>query len=279
VGRLVNVPEARRNIDLAYGRAKALRDKAASIPLGGDIVVSDTTYVMKRLIDAKYALTEPVPPPVRPVRKKGAIVINAGNASPELLRQAGITHVCVDLNEANRADFITPRWNGFVCGWFVVSRGNDGDTIAKNLAATTPLAAFVMVDTESHKTDMGGALAWTETLYAALRSKFGATFPLYNITFGVHSSPAVVNHEAFRKHNVTPIWETYDGAGQTLGVSRTVAKANSEGWTPAHVAFGDKSLAVECAEAKALSGLGDVWAWAPEQAGADILELAKVPTV
>ena len=26
----------------------------------------------------------------------------------------------------------------------------------------------------------------------------------------VHSSPAVVNHEALRRHDVIPIWEAYD---------------------------------------------------------------------
>jgi hypothetical protein len=269
----VSSAEARRNIDLAYGRAKALRD---AFPDASPWRL-DATYVMKRLVDAKKALTDPAPPPpppVRPVRKKGAIVINAGNASPELLRQAGITHVAVEYNVANLDDFLTGRWDGFTKGVFVVSRGNDGDSIAN-----IPFGAyFAIIDTESHKTDMGGSLAWTETLYAALRSKLGAAYPLYNITFGVHSSPAVVNHDAWRKHNISPIFETYDGAGQTLGVARTVSKANSEGWTPAHVALGDKSLAAECAEAKALSGLGDVWAWAPEQAGVDILELAKVPT-
>jgi len=273
---MTDLAAARRNIDLAYGALTEARNALDPTQAADLLPGTKITYARKRLVDAKNALIEP-PVPTRPIRKKGAIVINAGNCSPDLLRQAGITHVAVEDTDANVRDVLTGRYNDFVVGWFVVSRGNDGDTIAGNLSGDPVRFSFAIIDTESHKTDMGGQLAWTETLYAALRLGFGATFPLYNITFGIHQNPTVVNHDAFRKHNVTPIWETYDGAGQTLGVARTVSKANAEGWTPAHVCLGDKSLAVECAEAKALSGLGDVWCWAPEQAGAAILELAKVP--
>ena len=235
--------------------------------------VRQPTLRIAELIARSTSSTTP-PVPIRPARIKGAIIVNAGNCSPDLLRQAGITHVAVEHNVANAADFRTSRWDGFQKGWFLVSRGDDG----LELAYATPLdSAFIVIDTESHKVDMGGSLAWTERLYAAFRVRFGQSTQLYNITFGIHSSPAVVHHEALRTHNVKAIWESYGGDGSTLGVAQTVAKANAEGWSPAHIAFGDKSLAVEVAEARVLSGLGDVWCWGPEQAGETILELAKLP--
>lgn len=224
------------------------------------------------------SVVQPTPEPARKLLK-GAIVVTAGNMNVDLLRQAGVTHVAVELNAANMSDFGTPRWDGFTKGWFVVSRGNDGDTLSTTLFAYTNVIRFAVVDTESHKTDTGGSLAWTDTLYAALRSKLGAAFPLYNITFGIHSSPAVVNHVAFRRHNVTPIWEAYDGNGATLGVGRTALKAADEGWPNPHLAVGDKSLREDAAMLAASSAWnpvvrpGGVWAWAPEQAGDSLLAL------
>jgi hypothetical protein len=214
----------------------------------------------------------PVPPPAPapvPVPSKpflGAMVIVAGNIDPELLRAAGVSKVCVELNDANLADFATARWNGFERGHFVVSRGNDGDTIA-SLLAQAPPRWFAVVDTESHKTDMGGQLAWTETLYAALRSKLGPSFPLFNITFGVHGSPAVINHDAFRRHNITPIFEAYDGSGFSTGVERTALKAVHEGWDPPQICLGDKSLANDSGWVRRLwaeGRLGSCWLWQPD---------------
>ena len=104
---------------------------------------------------------------------------------------------------------------------------------------------------------------WTEWLFSELRSRLGPSFPLYNITSGIHSSPAVVNHEALRRHNVIPIWEAYDENGVTLGVGRTAAKAADEGWSGPQIAIGDKSLATDLpqTETRALAG---VWLWAPD---------------
>ena len=221
------------------------------------------------------------PVPTRPVRIKGAMVVTAGNCDPNLLRQAGITHVAPEITDTNMTDLFTPRWDGFQKGGFVVARALTTAAVRQEALVAATRAhieglAFLVMDTEAHKADMGGSLDLTEALFSQLRTDLGPGFRLYNVTFGIHSSPAVVNHDALRKHNVKAIWETYGGDGATLGVAQTVAKANAEGWSPAHVALGDKSLAVEVAEARALSGLGDVWAWAPEQAGVDVLELAKV---
>ena len=65
-----------------------------------------------------------------------------------------------------------------------------------------------------------------------------------------------MNHEAFRRHNVIPIWEAYDENGVTLGVGRTAAKAADEGWPGPQIAIGDKSLArdLPASEAQALGG-------------------------
>jgi hypothetical protein len=203
--------------------------------------------------------TQPEPEPVRTLMK-GAIVVIAGNMNVDLLRQAGVTHVAVELTAENGVDFATSRWDGFQRGWFIVSRGNDGDTIAKSLAAAA-LGTFAIVDTESHKTDIGGSRAWTDTLYAAVRSKLGQNWPLYNITFGVNSSPEVVNHIAFRRWNVAPIWEAYGSEGSTYGVDRTAEKAALEGWVRPHIALGDKSLVRDVVDLKAGAALalGGVW--------------------
>lgn len=208
------------------------------------------------------------PAAVRAPLVKGAIVVVAGNMNVDLLRQAGVTHVAAQSN-ANDVDFGTARWQGFAKGWFVVSRGNDGDAIANALGLaqlTHPDVTFAIVDTEAHKTDIGGSLAWTDTLYAALRSRLGKDFPLFNITFGVNSSPAVVNHIAFQRHNVTPIWEAYNDAGATYGVDRTAEKAELEGWTRPHIALGDKSLVKDALDlrAGAATGLGGVWLYAAD---------------
>jgi hypothetical protein len=266
---MTDLPLARKNIDLAYGRTKALRDELAEAGSPSSLA-ADATYAMRRLIDAKNALAEPAPPPppppppppVKPLG--GAMVVTAGNLDPQLLRDCGVTHVAVEMTEANDRELALGWGAGMVLGWFMVSRGNDGDTLATVLAQARSLK-FAVIDTESHKVDMGGSLAWTETLYAALRSRLGPTFPLFNVTFGVHSSPAVVNHEAFRRHNVVPIWEAYDGPGNTLGVGRTAAKAISEGWASPHIALGDKSLLADAQELGLTSlALGGVWLWAPD---------------
>lgn len=273
----MNAADARKNIDLAYGALGEAKNNLGvptpDYPAPVADAVDRITYARKRLVAAKNALAEaPTPEPVRKLLK-GAIVVNAVNANVDLLRQAGVTHVAVEATPANMQDFATTRWDGFERGWFVVSRGNDGDAIADALATTARVVSFAVVDTESHKTDMGGSRAWTDTLYAALRSKLGPTYPLYNITFGVHSSPAVVNHLAFQRYDVTPIWEAYDGDGRTLGAAVTANKALQEGWARPHVALGDKSLPADVAELKGTNVLGGVWLWAPEQAGASVLAL------
>lgn len=227
-------------------------------------------------------VTQPMPEPMRKL-VKGAIVVTAGNMNVDLLREAGITHVAVELTNANGVDFGTARWQGFTKGWFIVSRGNDGDTLANavrlaNLA--NPDITFTVPDVESHKTDMGGSLAWTDTLNAALRSKLGAAHQLYNITFGIHSSPVVVNHTAWRRWNVTPIFEAYDDAGSTYGVDRTAEKAELEGWTRPHVALGDKTLVRDVVDLKAgaVIGLGGVWLWAADSGPAQDALSAGVAT-
>jgi hypothetical protein len=266
---MTDIGAARRNLELAFA---ALEEATARVD-----------EARRRLTDAQNALEdlgapEPQPQPVTR-RVVGAMVVNASSSSTELLQQAGITHVAVELTAANEADFATSRWDGFEKGWFLISRGDDSASLAAMLAGSAGRATFAVVDTESHKADAGGNPAWTEMLYARIREVVGPQFPLYNVTFGIHSSPAVVNHDAFRRHAVVPIWEAYDGDGRTLGVRRTAAKAEGEGWSGPHVAIGDKSIPADVGElvAGASAGLGGVWVWAPEQTGVDVLELAKLP--
>jgi hypothetical protein len=209
-----------------------------------------------------------------PQQMKGAIVVVAGNIDPELLRQAGVTHVAVELTDNNLRDFATSRWGGFVRGGFHVARDTTQESIRATARETAALVrlhglAFLIEDTEAHKADLPDGvlrperLQWTEWLFSELRIRLGPSFPLYNITTGIHSSPAVVNHEALRRHNVIPIWEAYDENGVTLGVARTAAKATDEGWSSPQIAVGDKSLATDLpqSEARALAG---VWLWAPD---------------
>ena len=182
-----------------------------------------------------------VAPAPTPPRMKGAIVVVAGNIDPELLRQAGVTHVAVELTDNNLRDFATSRWDGFVRGGFHVARDTTEEAIRTTARNTATLVsshrlAFLIEDTEAHKADLPDGvlkperLQWTEWLFSELRSRLGPSFPLYNITSGIHSSPAVVNHEALRRHDVIPIWEAYDENGVTLGVGRTAVKAADEGW-------------------------------------------------
>lgn len=220
--------------------------------------------------------TQPVTTPVA-----GAMVVNAGNCSSELLRQAGIKLVAPEITDANMTDLATARWDAFERGGFFVSRPAS-QPIATEASACVAAAQrhslrFLVIDTESHKADIGGDPKWTEDLFAELRRQLGAAFVLYNVTFGIHSSPAVVNHEAFRRHKVIPIWEAYDGAGATLGVDPTAEKAAAEGWTSPHIAIGDKSIPVDADSLRSpVLPLGGTWLWAPEQAGDSVLALTAV---
>jgi hypothetical protein len=207
-------------------------------------------------------------------RVKGAIVVVAGNMDPRLLRQAGVTHVAIALTDDNLRDFATSRWDGFVRGGFHVARDTTQESIRTTAGITASLVsshrlAFLIEDTEAHKADLPDGvlkperLQWTEWLFSELRSRLGPSFPLYNVTLGIHSSPAVVNHDALRHHNVIPIWEAYDENGVTLGVERTAAKAEGEGWSSPHLAIGDKSLQSDLPES-GTQDLGGVWLWAPD---------------
>jgi hypothetical protein len=211
-------------------------------------------------------------------RTNGAIVVVAGNMDTSMLRRAGVTHVAVELTSENLRDLATPRWNGFVLGGFHVARDTSEESIRTTARATASLVslhrlAFLIEDTEAHKADLPDAvrkpetLLWTDWLFAELRSSLGASFPLYNVTFGLNSSPEVVNHDAFRRHNVIPIWEAYDSNGVTLGVRRTAAKAVNEGWSSPQIAIGDKSLSVDLRES-GMRALGGVWLWAPDNGSA-----------
>ena len=221
------------------------------------------------LVIASTALPAAKPQPV-----KGAIVVVSGNIDPKLLRQAGVTHVAVALTDDNLRDFATSRWDAFVRGGFHVARDTSEESIRASARETAALVSahglqFLIEDTEAHKADLPDGvikperLQWTEWLFSELRSRLGPSFPLYNVTFGIHSSPAVVNHAALRRHDVIPIWEAYDEHGATLGVARTAAKAADEGWSSPQIAIGDKSLATDLpqTERQALAG---VWLWAPD---------------
>ncbi|MGH2949840.1 MAG: hypothetical protein ACRDPC_26865 [Solirubrobacteraceae bacterium] len=213
-------------------------------------------------------------PAPAPERVKGAIVVIAGNIDSQLLRQAGVTHVAVELTDDNLRDFATPRWDGFVRGGFHVARDTTQESIRATARKTASLISghrleFLIEDTEAHKADLPDGvlkperLRWTEWLFSELRSQLGPSFPLYNVTVGVDSSPEVVNHEALRRHNIIPIWEAYDANGVTLGVGRTAAKAADEGWSAPQIAIGDKSLATDLPQTKT-QALAGVWLWAPD---------------
>jgi hypothetical protein len=228
------------------------------------------------MLSTLLALVSPpiAAPAPTPQRVTGAIVVVAGNIDPIVLRQAGVTHVAVELNAENLGDFATSRWDGFVRGGFHVARDTGQETIrttARNTAAlvSSHRLAFLIEDTEAHKADLPDGvlkperLQWTEWLFSELRSRLAASFPLYNVTLGAHSSPQVVNHDVLRRRNVTPIWEAYDQNGVTLGVERTASKAVAEGWSSPHIAIGDKSLASDLRESGS-QALGGVWLWAPD---------------
>lgn len=257
------------------------RDRVAGRPTAAPVLVTRFGRGWVALIE--NALGAPAPQQPQPAGKlvAGAMVVNAGNCSPDLLSRTGIKLVAAEITDANMRDLATARWDGFERGGFFVSRpasrsiaNEASDCVA---AAKLHGLRFLVIDTESHKTDMGGKLEWTESLFAELRRLLGDAFALYNVTFGIHSSLAVVNHEAFRRHKVTTIWEAYDGAGATLGVNLTAQKAAAEGWSRPHIAMGDKSIQVD-ANSLASPGvpLGGVWLWAPEQAGDSVLALTGV---
>lgn len=266
----MDIPAARRNVDLAYG---ALSQSPPDVP-----------RAKKRLIDIKNALApDAPPPPVLMPPKRGAMVVTAGSCDPSLLRRAGVTEVAVDYqNPNNLADLRTARWDGFNRGLFYVSRGGNFTLEASEIvnAVFSYNLGHIIVDTESHKTDVGGSRAWTENLYQEIRRLLGPSpFAVRNITYGIHQSPAVFNHDALRRWDITAVWEAYDGFGATTGVSSTAQKMNGEGWNPANLALGDKNLIVDCAslrdpQLRAL--VGELWLWAPEQAGTDVLALGTV---
>jgi hypothetical protein len=209
-----------------------------------------------------------------PQRVKGAMVVTAANIDPQVLRQAGVTHVAVSLTDDNLRDFATSRWDGFVRGGVHVARDTTESSIRATARDTASLVSshglqFLIEDTEGHKADLPDGvvkperLQWTEWLFSELRSRLGPSFPLYNVTVGIDSSPAVVNHAALRRHNVIPIWEAYDQNGVTLGVRRTAAKAVGEGWSTPQIAIGDKSLDTDLPQTER-QDLAGVWLFAPD---------------
>lgn len=259
---MTDLAAARKNIDLAYGRLKPLRD---SLP--ESVARDDLTFALKRLIDAKNALAPPAPPPPAP-RIRGAMVVTAGNIDPRLLKGAGVSHVAVELTGANLSELAAWNGYGFTKGGLFISRGPDAVNEAVHVSTIlrdNPWLSFVVIDTECHKVGMGGERVWTENLYRELRARAPLPFPILNITFGVdaHVDDAV-NHTALRAHSIGAIWEAYDGSGATLGVKTIRDKAIAGGWVPPHIALGDKSLVADCIELVATPGVGDVWLWAPD---------------
>lgn len=257
-----------------------VNDRVAGRPTTAPVLATKFGRGWVALTENALGVPGPQPQPVtKPLA--GAMVVNAGNCSTDLLRQAGIKLVAPEITDANMSDLATARWDPFERGGFFVSRPAS-QPIADEASACIAAArrhglGFLVIDTESHKADMGGKLEWTEDLFAELRRQLAAAFVLYNVTFGIHSSPAVVNHEAFRRHKVIPIWEAYDGAGATLGVNPTAQKAVAEGWSPPHIAIGDKSIPVDANSLRSpLVPLGGTWLWAPEQAGDSVLALTTV---
>lgn len=281
-----DIAGARKQIDLAYG-------------LLGD--------ARKRLVDAAKALEasptpEPTPPPVPPPAPpppaplpkpvffagRGAILVNAAHADPDLLQRAGVNLVAVELTPANVADAGShSRWprGTFNVGGFYVSRGGTDDQCRAEARAAAQQCrdhgfGFLMVDTESHKTDSGGARSWTDATFDELRKQLGDSFSLVNITFGRHQDKNVVNHDALLRHRVAPVWEAYDSAGETMAgeVAHVAEKVNGQGWKPAWICVGDKGIPVGVPELRQVIAGGlakDWWVWAPEQSGATVVELSK----
>ena len=228
-----------------------------------------TVIALLALVIAESAVAAAVPQ-----RVKGAMVVVTHNIDPRVLRQAGVTHIAVALTDDNLRELATSRWDGFVRGGVHVARDTTEASIRATARDTASLVrshglGFLIEDTEAHKADLPDGvlkperLQWTEWLFSELRSQLGPSFPLYNVTFGINSSPAVVNHAALRRHNVIPIWEAYDQNGVTLGVARTAAKAADEGWANPQIAIGDKSLATDLPDTERQT-LAGVWLWAPD---------------
>lgn len=231
-----------------------------------------------QLLASTSAAPSPQPEPEPIIRRiNGAFLDTAGDADPALLLSRGITHVAVEMTAENFEDFkpgnrsAGKRWHGFQAfGGLYMSRGapseEEMDEVAD--ACHENLFSFLCCDTESHKTDMGGSLLWTSSLYHGLRHRLGPSFPIRNVTFGRDQSPAVFNHAALRSFGIAADWETYDGNGFTQGVAQTVAKIWTEGWKPVNVVLGTKSLHSEIPEAKRLRNsegtVGDIWLWAAD---------------
>lgn len=256
----------------------------------------------KNAIIAAYQELEPDPVPAPVVKRtKGALVVNATACVPAWFFQAGITHVAFDLTAENMADAKhrtgSERWAGFTLGGMFISRGGDTQNEVNHAATICQdnQLAFLVLDVEAHKVGYptpgnpgGGKLEWTDNLFAGLRAKLGLGFPLIGVTFGIHQDASVMNHDAFRRHNVKALFEAYEGAhagngwvdGATTGVKRTAEHVAAQGWKPAHLALGDKHLVrdvAEFADPAVAALVGDVFVWGPEQAADTILELQKVP--
>lgn len=232
----------------------------------------------------KEALAKPVPPPFW--GRAGAFFTNAGPADFNLLWQGGFRLLAPQIHWASGHDPSTienlrlirddgwaakARLNGFQVGGWGISTGvnalaeaNYAASLVKDLGLD-----FYIADTERHKTDLGGKMEWAELLYAQLRQRLGNEIPLGNVTWGIHSSPQVINHEAMRRYNVQYLPEAYDGSGNTVSMRMTVEKANEEGWKPAVPVLGDKHYPAGTLTLSEVGKLGLVrgfWLWAAEQA-------------
>lgn len=196
------------------------------------------------------------------------MVVTAGNISPLVLRNAGVTHVAVELTGPNLWEISQASWGGFEKGAFFVSQGPDAVNEAVHVSTIirdNPFLKFAVIDTERHKVGMGGDRSWTENLYRELRARLPKPFPIINVTFGVDAAvDGPVNHQALRTYGIEALWEAYDGDGATIGLTMIRDRALAGGWNPANLALGDKSLRSDIPALSGMSQVGDVWLWAPD---------------
>jgi hypothetical protein len=227
--------------------------------------------------------------------RKGAFLVNAGAASPDLLRSGGVTAVAHQLhvhgtdNEstaANTAAFTQIKNTmGFAAhgGW-----GVNGPSVAADVAITVARVRkhkleFYIADTELYWLAGWNVAAMTEAYIRGVQAELGVTFPLAIVSFGfseVGFPGATLNSgaETCRKLGVTFIPEGYDFHGFTYGMERVVPYLRQDGIpAPSIIGLGDKTLGRDVDWFRTNPGnVSGVWVWAAEQSGTTITTLQAV---
>lgn len=218
---------------------------------------------LQALLDARTTstTTPPVPTATSFWDQHMAIVIDARNADPNTLWDAGVRAVAFAINAANTIEVQHAAWARFQRGNFFVTRGTTAIALMAEAKAfadlLTPPVTWTLVDTENLKADEPhqDRFQLQALFYAELRRLLPVA-RIGNITYGWHQDGSVVNYKALSDNVIEPWWEAYNGDAASWDVRAVTEKLNTQGFRPARICLGHRLLPMQVPVWKQLSAEG-----------------------